>query len=67
MSEIILYSTGCSRCEVLKKKLNNKQITYTENDNVETMLDLGISSVPMLAVNGELMDFSTATKWINEQ
>lgn len=31
------------------------------------MLGLGITSVPVLDVDGEMMDFQEAVKWINEQ
>ena len=40
--KIILYSTGCPKCEVLKKKLKTKNIEYVENNNVEDMESLGI-------------------------
>lgn len=40
---VILYSTGCPRCSVLKKKLEEKGINYTENNSVDEMLALGIS------------------------
>lgn len=64
--DIILYSTGCPKCNVLKKKLAEKQIEYTENNNVEVMASLGIDQVPVLSVGGELLGFTEATKWINE-
>lgn len=64
---IVLYSTGCPRCEVLKKKLTEKNISYTENNSVDEMLTLGIMQVPMLGKDGSLMDFKTAVEWINKQ
>lgn len=65
--EVILYSTGCPKCTVLKKKLDNKGIEYTENNSVEEMLSLNITLVPALKVGGSLMDFARANTWINEQ
>lgn len=65
--EITLYSTGCPKCKVLKKKLEEKGIKYTENNSVDEMLSLGISQVPVLSVNNELLDFSTANNWVNQQ
>ncbi len=62
---VILYSTHCPKCMVLKKKLAEKGISYTENTSVEEMLSLGINEVPVLGVNGELMDFSAAIAWLN--
>lgn len=69
MISITIYTTHCPRCEVLKKKLEQKGITwYNEIDSMEIMNDLGIKSVPMMSVNdGELMNFTDAIKWVNEQ
>ena len=63
--KIILYSTGCPKCEVLKKKLKAKNIEYVENNNVEDMGSLGIDQVPVLSVDGNLMSFAEANNWIN--
>ena len=63
---IVLYSTGCPKCSILKKKLEEKQIPYDMVTDVEEMLALGISEVPVLSVNGELMSFPNAVKWVNE-
>ena len=60
----ILYSTGCPRCKILKKKLSEMGIEYVENNNVDEMLALGFNDVPMLSVDGKLMNFSEAVKWL---
>lgn len=67
MDDIILYSTGCPKCNVLKKKLSEKNIVFTENNNTDEMLDMGIMSVPVLKVNGVMMEFVEANKWVNTQ
>lgn len=67
MHDIILYSTGCPMCRVLKAKLAAKQIGYTEVNDVDKMLALGIETVPVLSVNGELMMFKEAADWVNKQ
>ena len=59
----ILYSTGCPRCKILKKKLSEMGVEYVENNNVDEMLALGFNDVPMLSVDGKLMNFSEAVKW----
>ena len=64
---IILYTTGCPRCHVLETKLKQKNIEYVECNDVEEMEKKGISSVPCLDVEGDLMDFGNAVKWVNEQ
>lgn len=63
----MLYSTGCPRCNVLKKKLAEKGIDYTENNSVDEMMSMGIMEVPVLSVDGKLLDFSEAVKWVNEK
>lgn len=63
---IVLYSTGCPKCKVLKQKLDSKAITYTENNSVSDMMALGITQVPVLAVDGEFFAFSLANEWVNQ-
>lgn len=63
---VTLYSNGCPRCNVLKKKLDAKRVAYEVNDSVEDMLSLGIEQVPVLKVGADLLDFVAANKWINE-
>ena len=67
MGKIVLYSTGCPQCRVLKKKLEAKGIEFEENTNKEQMLNLNFVRVPVLEVDGKRMDFVTANKWLNEQ
>jgi len=63
--DIVLYSTGCPRCKVLETKLASKGIEYTKNSNVDEMMGLGIMSVPVLSVDGTMMDFADAVAWVN--
>lgn len=67
MEDVVLYSTGCPKCDVLKKKLDTKNITYRENRSVDDMLRIGISEVPVLEVNGNRMSFKEAVVWVNAQ
>lgn len=64
---IILYSTGCPRCAILKKKLAEKGIDYTENNSIDEMLALGIMTVPVLAVGEEMKSFTEAVAWLRNQ
>ena len=61
---IVLYSTGCSACNTLKLMLKNAGIEYTENNYTDEMLALGISQVPVLSVDGELMSYNDAKTWV---
>lgn len=65
--KVILYSTGCPKCNVLKKKLSEKDITYEEFTSVDDMLNMGIKEVPMLGVGEKLMSFKESVDWIKEQ
>ena len=62
---IVLYSSHCPKCEILKKKLEEQNIEFEENNNIDEMIEKGFISAPMLDVNGEVMDYSKAVKWIN--
>ena len=65
--EVILYSTGCPKCRVLKTKLDKKNINYIENNDVEEMLELGFDLLPVLKVDNDIMNFTEANDWINKQ
>lgn len=67
MENIILYTTHCPKCNILKAKLDEKNISYTEYDNVEFMKDMGITTVPVLNVNNKLLEFKSAVDWVNQQ
>lgn len=65
MLKVILYSTHCPKCEILKKKLTEKNVDFTEVNDTEVMLEKGFMSAPMLEVGDEIMPFSNANRWIN--
>lgn len=65
--DIVLYSTGCPRCAVLKSKLSSSGIPYREENDVEKMISIGLTEVPALQVDGEILPFSDAVRWINRQ
>ena len=66
MSNMVLYSTGCPKCNVLKKKLNSANIEFEEITDISEMESLGISAVPVLKVDNKLLSFAEAIKYINE-
>ena len=65
MDKIILYSNNCPRCKILKKKLDDNKINYEIIDDVDTMIDKGLSTVPALEINGRMLDFKEAVEWVN--
>lgn len=64
---VVLYSTDCPRCKVLKQKLDEKNIEYTINDNVNDMIRLGLTQAPALGVDDDIKDFQGAVEWVNNQ
>ena len=64
---IVLFSKGCPKCSILKKKLEQKGIVYQENNSVEEMLGLGITQVPVLKIGSRLLEFADANDWVNKQ
>ena len=63
---ITLYSTNCPKCKILEQKLNQKGVDYTLCTDIDVMEEKGFMAAPMLEKDGEVMDFGTAIKWINE-
>lgn len=60
MSKIILYSTGCPNCKLLKDYMDKKGVSYEENNSVDDMVAKGFDHVPMLEVDGNIYDFNDA-------
>lgn len=67
MSNIILYSNGCPKCNVIKSKLQSKKIVFTETDDFSKLNDIGIQSLPALEVDGKILTFVEANNWVNNQ
>lgn len=64
--EIILHTIHCPKCNVLEKKLQNKNVSFIKNTNEEIMKELGIELTPVLEVDGQLLDFKQANQWLEE-
>ena len=64
---VILYSTNCPKCNVLKKKLEQKNIDFELVTDQDVMIEKGFMSAPMLEVDGNIMNFSGANEWVNKQ
>ena len=69
--EVILYSTGCPKCNVLKKKLEAANINYTEVTDTDKVSQIcnstGFESVPIIAIeDGDILDFNRAIAWVKQ-
>lgn len=65
--EVVLYTIHCPACNILEEQLQQKGINYKVVDNTDIIMKKGINRVPMLEVDGDLMDYSTAWKWTEAQ
>lgn len=59
-----LYSTNCPKCKALEKQLNKNKIEYELITDKEVMINKGFHSAPKLEVDGNLMDYPDAFRWI---
>lgn len=66
MDNIILFSSGCPKCKVLKQKLDDKQIKYEVSEDFDELMRQNLQTVPVLKVNGEYYQFGEAVKVVNE-
>lgn len=66
---MIVYSLPtCGQCKVLKKKLENKNISFTVVEGIEKMVELGIQGVPVLQLDdGTKLTQISAIKWVDAQ
>lgn len=69
--EVTLYSTGCPKCNVLKKKLEAANVNYTEVTDTDKVTQIcnstGFDSVPIIAIeDGHILDFNRAIAWIKQ-
>ena len=61
---VILYSTNCPKCKTIEKQLNKNKIEYEVVTDRDVMVSKGFTSAPKLEVNGEVMDYNAAIRWV---
>lgn len=64
---IVLYSTNCPKCKVLKSKLEQNNINFIENNDIELMAQKGFTTAPMLEIDSVVYNFKEAVAWIGER
>lgn len=64
--KVILYTVGCPKCFDLGEMLVENGINFVENSNRDYMIEQGFKEVPMLEVDGKIMNFEEAKEWIQE-
>ena len=67
---VTLYTSHCPKCKVLAMKLDKSGVEYNTVDDEESVVAKGRESnkmsAPLLEVDGTVMDFPEAIKWVNE-
>lgn len=64
---IIMYSTHCPKCLILERKLNETGVDYKVCEDKQIMIEKGFDFMPVLEVDGQIMNYSEAINWINER
>lgn len=64
--KVVFYSTNCPKCNVLKTKLDQKGVDYETSYDIQPVIDHGFMSAPVLQIEDEWLDFSSAIKRVNE-
>lgn len=63
--EIVLYTTHCPRCNILKQKLKDKNIKFVEETNIDLMMSKGMKTVPYLEIEKDkILNFEDSLKWV---
>lgn len=64
---ITLYTIDCPKCKILEKKLTQANIEYEVCKDRAVIASKGFDLMPVLDVGGQVMNFSEAVKWVNNQ
>lgn len=62
---ITFYTTNCPKCEILKNKLDAKNISYEVCRDINVMMNQGLKSAPALEIDNVIYNFKEAIKFIN--
>lgn len=65
-SDVLIYTSPiCPKCSALKQKMSSKGISFKETEDYTGLEGSGFFGLPVLQVDGKLMDFSAAWNWVN--
>lgn len=67
MNNIIVYTIGCVKCDILEEKLQAKNIKYTTINDEKIFNELKIDKFPVMSIDGKLYEYGDAVKWVNSQ
>lgn len=64
--KVTIYTTNCPQCKALEAMLTRNKISFNKCEDIGVMLEMGMQSSPFLDVDGVLMNYGQAIKWIKE-
>lgn len=67
MKDILVYSSpSCGRCNVLKHKLKERNIDFKETNDIDVLIELGYTQLPVVNIDGSFFEFKEALEIIDE-
>lgn len=65
---IKIYTNNCPKCQILEKKLEEQKIEYEKITDIDLMLSMGITEVPVLELEDKKkLSFGEAIKWLKNR
>lgn len=65
--KVTLYTTHCPKCTTLGQMLENKNIKFETVTDINTMIAKGFEFVPMLEIDGQIMNYDEAKNWVEKE
>lgn len=64
---VILYSTGCVRCNLVKKMLDVHNVPYKEITDKQIMIEKDFENAPVLEVDNKVIEeYNMILLWLRE-
>lgn len=64
---VILYSTGCVRCNLVKKMLDVHNVPYKEITDKQIMIEKDFENAPVLEVDNKIIEeYNMILLWLRE-
>lgn len=65
--KIVLYTTECERCKIVKQMLDKHNVQYEEVNDKEVIISKGFEQTPALMINGKIIeDFAGILIWLED-
>jgi len=62
---VTIYSTHCPQCNMLERMLTAKNVQFNTVVGKEAIIERGYKTAPILDVDGKIMSFAEAVRWVN--